>query len=155
MLCPTCPKRMSCQSACPDLKMELKNIEAPMFENLKSPRQIENILIKQYRPGITDNSVEEEVFEDRMNSETEKPLKTLDEALHSLAPGYLICIQMYYWDGLSPSQIARKLGISRQAVAQRLTSALSIIREQFLTLSLTPPCHFPYSRRVRVLKVAA
>ena len=153
MLCQICPKRSTCICGCSELEIELKKLEVPMFKHLKSPRQIENILIKQYRAGSVENTPEGELED--FENEKEKALKVLDEALSWLAPGYQECIRMYYWEGLSYSQIGEKLGISHQAVSKRMNSAFAKIRDHFLTASVPPGCRFDYSRRVRVQKEAA
>jgi hypothetical protein len=140
MLCPTCPKRLTCTSPCDALLKDLKRIEKPFLrEKLVSAKKMEKIEIAQA-----------EVNHWRVKAEEEGPglqarFYLLYEALKCLNQKQSICINLYYWEEATQREIAQVLGVTRQAVGQHMVSAHEEIKEFILIFSTIVTCLFAHN----------
>ncbi len=151
MLCPTCPKRPTCKSACEDLKRHLLRIERPQIESVKTPWQIEGIELRHALRSFFGTDFDQ-------SSEKDEPVRLpfpidherLRAAMEPLTDRQRECLQLFYWEGLSKKAIAKKLRLSRQTVIQHLQVAVSAVRENYLNQQLATT-YTPAHRGERVL----
>src|SRR5690606_18842532 len=55
--------------------------------------------------------------------------RILDELVQALPEAQRRCVQMYFWEGLSQTEIGRRLGIKRQSVSDYLKRAEARLRQ--------------------------
>lgn len=141
MLCPTCPKRSTCQSACPDLNRELRKYEKGPFKGLRSPQGIgrleeaqaeQRYYIEEYPPTRPSEEPGDLPIELDSGLDPELKIDELYSAMENLTEKQLQCIRLYYWEELTQNEIAEKLGITRQTVNQHLESAHARLRKEYL-----------------------
>lgn len=141
MLCPTCPKRATCNSPCADLEKELARIEKPLRETLKDPRELQKISDAIAAAEFCKNNFD---WEQQFETEEEQRLISrrnllVQDSLKELTPRQKEVVELFYWDGFTYSQIAEQLGISRQTVEEHLAASYPKLRKYF-TGELKTPC---------------
>ena len=141
MLCPQCPQRATCQSACDLLKSELARIEKPLTESLRSPQQLERLAGKTAATEFfrESQSAEEEIEAQEEEAESLQKYRELYQSFENLTPKQMACVKLAYWELMTHEEIGVVLGISRQAVEFHLKQSYRKMRN-YLSGSLKSTC---------------
>ena len=145
MVCSNCPQRAVCETPCDLLINDLEASQDQAPEVLLTPYQFDQFAdrfaLQAYLEAPT------EIEQEEINAHSPEEFKVLYQSFDELTPRQLQCLMLFYWKGLSYSQIARDLGITRQTVTQHLEAAHQIIHTYYQTHSLRTTCRLAHMNR--------
>ena len=116
-----CRERCACHAPCKTLTRELRAVEVPQRDIVMPPSAVLSMI-----DGRSNNFAQP----------TAERQAIVAEVYEALPERRRRCLELYFKERLSPTAVARQLGISRSAVRVHLRRALAAVFEQLDDVSL-------------------